>query len=208
MPEMLEFAASTLCFALFAYKWIIIIAVILTWVSADPFNPFVAWINRVTRPFWRWCDRWLPLSLGNFSAYFALLLVIFAQALLPATIRSLNLLFQGASSVDGFALQIGGHLIQSTGIIVQSVFFFFMIILAFWFFLTLVNPAYNNPIVQVLHTLADPLLSPLQRYLPRTRLDVSPLVGVALFYLLNAYLVRPIAFYGSLLSQPVQLCVY
>ena len=87
-------------------------------------------------------------------------------------------------------------------------FFFFMLILGFWFFLTLINPAYNNPIVQVLHTLADPLLSPLQRYLPRMRFDISPLIGVALFYLLNAYVVHPIAFYGGMLSQPVQLCVY
>ncbi len=208
VPDLLELIASGTCFGLFVYKWIIIIAVVLTWVSADPYNPFVSWINRVTRPFWYWCERWLPLTMRHFSAYFSLLLVIFGQALIPASVRSINLFLQGIIEVDALALQFGGHIIQSTSIIAQSVFFFFMLILGFWFFLTLINPAYNNPIVQVLHTLADPLLSPLQRYLPRMRFDISPLIGVALFYLLNAYLVHPIAFYGGMLSQPVQLCVY
>ncbi|GIS37207.1 MAG: hypothetical protein Ct9H90mP9_2370 [Pseudomonadota bacterium] len=32
---------SVLCFGLFLYKWLIIIAVLLTWVSADPYNPIV-----------------------------------------------------------------------------------------------------------------------------------------------------------------------
>jgi YggT family protein len=208
MYNAIEFIASGLCFGLFVYKWIIIIAVIMTWVSADPFNPFVMWINRVTRPLWNWCDRYLPLGMGGFSAYVSILVVIFAQALLPATLRSLNLFFEGAVSSTGFGLQLGGHLVQASSIVTQSIFFFFMLILVFWFFLTLVNPAYNNPIVQVLHMLADPLLSPLQRYLPRTRFDYTPLVGVLLFYLLNAYLVSPIAYYGSTLSQPVQLCVF
>ena len=116
-------------------------------------QPFVSWINRVTRPFWYWCERWLPLTMRHFSAYFSLLLVIFGQALIPASVRSINLFLQGMIEVDALALQFGGHLIQSTSIIAQSVFFFFMLILGFWFFLTLINPAYNNPIVQVLHTL-------------------------------------------------------
>ncbi|MEE3022076.1 MAG: YggT family protein, partial [SAR324 cluster bacterium] len=47
---MLELLASVLCFGLFLYKWLIIIAVLLTWVSADPYNPIVQWIARVTRP--------------------------------------------------------------------------------------------------------------------------------------------------------------
>ncbi|MEC8434356.1 MAG: YggT family protein, partial [SAR324 cluster bacterium] len=145
MPDLLELIASGACLGLFVYKWIIIIAVVLTWVSADPYNPFVSWINRVTRPFWYWCERWLPLTMRHFSAYFSLLLVIFGQALIPASVRSINLFLQGMIEVDALALQFGGHLIQSTSIIAQSVFFFFMLILGFWFFLTLINPAYNNP---------------------------------------------------------------
>jgi uncharacterized protein YggT (Ycf19 family) len=110
MSDLLELLASGTCFGLFIYKWIIIIAVVLTWVSADPHNSFVLWINRVTRPFWYWCERWLPASMRHFSAYFSLLLVIFGQALIPATIRSINLFLQGMIAVDTLALQFGDRI--------------------------------------------------------------------------------------------------
>ena len=60
---MLELLASVLCFGLFLYKWLIIIAVLLTWVSADPYNPIVQWIARVTRPLWVWCEQRMPMML-------------------------------------------------------------------------------------------------------------------------------------------------
>ncbi len=107
---MLELLASVLCFGLFLYKWLIIIAVLLTWVSADPYNPIVQWIARVTRPLWVWCEQRMPMMLAHFSPYAALLLVIFAQAVVPAELRSLNLLLEGQSDSNQILLQSGGHL--------------------------------------------------------------------------------------------------
>ena len=48
MAQFLEWLADACCFGLFLYKWIIIAAVIMTWVSADPHNRIVQWIGRVT----------------------------------------------------------------------------------------------------------------------------------------------------------------
>ena len=64
---MLELLASVLCLGLFLYKWLIIIAVLLTWVSAAPYNPIVQWIARVTRPLWVWCEQRMPMMLAHFS---------------------------------------------------------------------------------------------------------------------------------------------
>jgi uncharacterized protein YggT (Ycf19 family) len=83
-----------------------------------------------------------------------------------------------------------------------------MFVLIAWFILGLVNPSLNNPLVRIIHVLADPLITPLQRYLPRTRTDWSPLVGVILFYLISSSIINPIAFYGSTMSFPVSICIY
>jgi len=208
MAQFLEWLAGTCCFGLFLYKWIIIAAVILTWVSADPHNGIVQWIGRATRPLWVWCENWMPVMMAHFSAYASILVVIFAQIVLPAEIRSFNLLFHGLTDAQGFLFQSGGHLLQGTTIVLQSLLFFFIFVLIIWFVLTLVNPSLSNPLVRIIHVLADPLITPIQRYLPRTRIDWSPLVGVVLFYLISSTIISPISYYGNTLSFPVSICVY
>ena len=208
MAQFLEWLADACCFGLFLYKWIIIAAVILTWVSADPHNVIVQWIGRVTRPLWVWCENWMPVMMAHFSAYASILVVIFAQIVLPAEIRSLNLLFHGLTDAQGFLFQSGGHLLQGTTIVLQSLLFFFIFVLIIWFVLTLVNPSLSNPLVRIIHVLSDPLITPLQRYLPRTKIDWSPLVGVVLFYLISSTIISPISYYGSMLSFPISICVY
>ena len=208
MVPFLEWLAGAICFGLFIYKWIIIAAVVITWVSADPHNQIVQWIGRVTRPLWVWCEHRMPVMMSHFSAYAAILVVIFAQIIIPAEIRSLSLFFQGHSDSAGFLLQSGGHLLQGISIVVQSLLFFCMFVLIACFVLGLVNPSLNNPLVRIIHVLADPLIAPLQHYLPRTRTDWSPLVGVILFYLISSSIINPIAFYGSTMSFPVSICIY
>ena len=105
-------------------------------------------------------------------------------------------------------LQSGGHLLQGMAIVLQSLFFFFVIVLVIWFFLTLVNPAFNNPLVRIIHVMADPLITPIQRYLPRTSVDFSPLIAVIFFMMVLIFVIGPISHYGSSLSYPISLCVY
>ena len=208
MSHFLEWIAGVSCFGLFIYKWLIIIAIVMTWVSADPHNQIVKFISRITRPLWVWCENQMPLMLSHFSAYASILLVIFAQVVIPAEIRSLNLLLSGVTDFSSFVSQSGGHILQGSSIVIQSLLYFCIFILIAWFVLGLLNPALNNPIVRVIHFLADPIITPLQRYLPRTRIDWSPVVGVVLFYLLSSVIVSPIGFYGSSLSFPVSICAY
>ena len=208
MFQFLEWLAGATCFGLFIYKWIIIVAVVMTWVSADPHNQIVRWIGRVTRPLWVWCEQRMPVMMAHFSAYASILVVIFAQIVLPAEIRSLNLLLQGQTDFAGLVLQSGGHLLQGMSIVAQSLLFFCIFVLIAWFVLTLVNPSLSNPLVRIIHVLADPLITPVQSYLPRTRTDWSPLVSVLLFYLISSSIISPIGFYGSTLSNPVSICIY
>ncbi|MBF0289055.1 MAG: YggT family protein [SAR324 cluster bacterium] len=205
--QTLEYLAEALCYAFFIYQWIIIIAILLTWVTPDPYNPIVQWINRITHPLWNWCYQWLPPSLRFFNAYASLLVVVFLHALIPATLRSINLVLQQMVSYSALPMQIAGHAIQGVGIVTYSLLWFAIIILAVWFIMTLVSPSPNNPLVRVAYTLADPIISPIQRYLPRTQVDLSPLVGILIFYLISSYLLAPFIGYGAMLSAPVHICV-
>jgi len=208
MSHFLEWLAGASCFGLFIYKWIIISAVVLTWISADPNNQIVKFIIRGTRPLWVWCEHRMPVMMAHFSAYASILVVIFLQVVLPAEILSINLFLHGLSDFSGLISQSGGHFLQAASIVIQSMLYFCIIVLIAWFLIGLVTPSLNNPLVRIVHVLADPLITPLQRYLPRTRIDWSPLVGILLFYLLNSTVISYIGFYGSSLSFPVSICVY
>ena len=206
--QTVDFLAQTLCFVIWVYKWITIIAIFLTWVTPDPHNPIVFWVNRVTYPLWAWCYQRLPASLQLFNAYVALLVVIFLHALIPASVQTLNLFMRQLITLQTAITQIAGHAIQGMGIVTFSILWFAIIILGIWFILTLVSPSFNNPIVRVVHMLADPLITPIQRYLPRTQVDLSPLIGIFILFLVSNYLVTPVYVHGSMLSAPVRICNY
>ena len=81
-------------------------------------------------------------------------------------------------------------------------------LLIVWFVLGILNSSINNPIVRVIHFLADPVITPIQRYLPRTKIDWSPVVGILFFYFISREIISPIGYYGSGLSFPVTICTY
>lgn len=42
------------------YTWVVIAAVLITWVNPDPWNPIVRFLRRVTEPVFARIRRWLP----------------------------------------------------------------------------------------------------------------------------------------------------
>ena len=74
------------------YFWIVLIAVLLTWVNPDPRNPIVHFLYSVTEPVLFWIRRRLPfLIIGNFDlSPIALLLAIrFTQQVLVVSLYEL-----------------------------------------------------------------------------------------------------------------------
>ncbi len=66
---------------LFIYMWIIIIRAVLSWVSPDPYNPIVRFINNITEPVLYQVRRRLPVSFGgiDLSPVIVLLVIMFLQ---------------------------------------------------------------------------------------------------------------------------------
>lgn len=69
------------------YTWAIIIRVLLSWVSPDPFNPIVQFLVRVTDPYLELFRRIIPpIGMMDISPVVALLILNVAQRFLVKTL--------------------------------------------------------------------------------------------------------------------------
>lgn len=72
--------ANALHGALWMYKWVILGAVIVSWVNADPWNPIVRTLRVVTEPVFHWFRRRMPFLVAgglDFTPLFVYALVYF-----------------------------------------------------------------------------------------------------------------------------------
>jgi uncharacterized protein YggT (Ycf19 family) len=174
------------------YSWMHIGAFLLSWINADPNNRIVFFVRRTTLPLWNWVGQKLPYRLTAFSPIFALMLVIFAEIAVPGMIRSIGAVATGhLSPGDGF-VNAFFYLIYAGLYIVASIIGFIFLLAIVWFVFTLVNPSLNNPIVRAIMVLIDPLISPLQRFMPRTRIDLSSLALALIAFLSRSALYQVI----------------
>ncbi|PCI22982.1 MAG: YggT family protein [SAR324 cluster bacterium] len=182
--------SGIVAWALKIYSWMHIAAFLLSWVNADPYNPIVSFINRTTRPLWDWVGARVSPSLVPFAAYLALMLVLFAEISLPGIIRSAGITLGGHAPLESGVLNGFYYLILGALSISKSIIGFIFLLAIIWFILTLVNPPLNNPIVQTIMYLVDPLITPLQRVLPRAQIDLSPLILAGVTYFISELLGR------------------
>lgn len=70
------------------YKWVIIIAALISWVNPDPYNPIVRFLYSVTEPVFRPIRRLIGYRLGpiDISPIIVILAIIFIQSFLIRTL--------------------------------------------------------------------------------------------------------------------------
>ena len=83
--------AKILNIALSLYMWIVIGRAIISWVSPDPYNPIVKFLNAVTEPILYPIRKKIPINLGgiDFSPILVILAIIFLQSFLVKTLMQL-----------------------------------------------------------------------------------------------------------------------
>lgn len=74
--NLLGAVATLLYYVLWLYMWVIIARAVVSWVSPDPYNPIVQFLNRATEPVLEPIRRRLPT--GGYGIDFSPLIVIFA----------------------------------------------------------------------------------------------------------------------------------
>jgi YggT family protein len=83
--------AQVLEYVLWAYMWILIGRVIVSWVNADYSNPIVRFLYVATEPVLEWVRRKLPLFAGGYdlSPIVVWLAVVFLQRFLVRSLYDL-----------------------------------------------------------------------------------------------------------------------
>lgn len=201
MESIFSLLATISFWSLTVYEWIIIIAILVSWLHADPSNPVVQFLNNMTYPLWNYLSQRLPKSIKLFSAYISLLLVWFLKVFVPGTFNSFGAFAADYIGFGDLPLKIAGYFLLGAGIVMQNFFFFLMFLMLIWFFMTLISPSINNPIVRTLFVLVDPFITPIQKRLPRSRIDFSPLVAAGILLLFNQFLVRRLIIFSSELAN-------
>jgi YggT family protein len=95
--DLLISVATILDYILGFYKWVVIIAALLSWVNPDPYNPIVRFLHSVTEPVFRPIRRLIGYRLGpiDISPIIVILAIIFIQSFLVRTIIKVGYKFGG-----------------------------------------------------------------------------------------------------------------
>lgn len=90
-------AARVIDMLLEIYKWIVIVAALITWVNPDPYNPIVRFLRSVTEPVFRPIRRLIGYRLGpvDISPLVVILAIIFLQSFVVRSLIKLGYSFGG-----------------------------------------------------------------------------------------------------------------
>jgi len=95
--DLLISIATILNYLLGLYKWVVIIAALISWVNPDPYNPIVRFLHAVTEPVFRPIRRLIGYRLGpiDISPIVVILVIIFLQSFLVRTVIKIGQQFGG-----------------------------------------------------------------------------------------------------------------
>ena len=81
--------ATVLDYVLIIFMWIVVARAVLSWVSPDPFNPIVRFINNVSDPVLSRIRRYIPVDFGgiDFSPILVFMGVIFLRIFLVSSLK-------------------------------------------------------------------------------------------------------------------------
>jgi len=81
--------AAILDKVLWLYSIVIFVAILLSWVNADPFNPIVQFLRAVTEPIFAWVRQRLPFVVVGLVDLSPIVVFIIIQLLQMVVVRSL-----------------------------------------------------------------------------------------------------------------------
>ena len=87
--NLLQGVAMVLGKVLWLYNIVVMVAVLISWVSPDPFSPIVQFLRSVTEPVFDWVRRHLPFTVVGMIDLSPLVVFLLIQLLQMVVVRSL-----------------------------------------------------------------------------------------------------------------------
>ena len=159
----------------------VMLRLLLQWVRADFYNPLSQAIVKLTNPLLRPLRRYIP-ALGRIDT---------ASLVLMLVLQLINLWL--AIAISGGAGAVGGLLVMSLAALLSKLlylytFAIFVQVIASW-----VSPGSRSAVLDLVDSLTEPVLRPLQRRLPPLGgLDLSPMLALMLLQLALMLVAAPL----------------
>ena len=163
------------------YILIVMLRLLLQWARADFYNPLSQFIVKATQPVLAPLRRALP-SVGRFD----LACLAFLIAL-----QFLELWF--ITGILGQRAPVSAIFVFSLAELVQLAIYVFLFSILIQVIMSWINPHSYNPLLGVLYSLNEPLLTPARRLVPPIGgLDLSPIAVMVVLQLVSILLVGPL----------------
>ena len=179
------------------YILLVLVRFLLQMLRADFYNPISQFIVKLTTPPLRIFRRIIPGIAGQDAASIVLCLVlIYAKFLL---MRALSIpAVQIGGVMAPLDVSYAGLLVFCIADLIALVLTVFLVAVIIQVILSWVNPGHYNPIIGLVHKLAEPVLKPIRKFIPPMGgIDLSPLFGTLLILVLKMLIVPPIIMLGN-----------
>lgn len=151
------------------YIGAVLIRLLLAWSRANFYNPLSQTLVKITNPVLVPLRRMIP-AIGKLDSA----AVVLALGLM--IIKVLLLL-----GLQGSSTHLGIVVLYSMVEVLRTVVWIYIIAMIIQAVMSWVGNAYGNPLADILHSLTEPLLRPLRKFIPPVgMLDLSPLVAILL----------------------------
>ncbi len=163
------------------YAFVVILRFLLQLTKADFYNPLSQFVVKVTSPVLRPLRRYIPGFRG----------LDISSLVLAWLVQTLVLFLVGV--LAGLGLASLGAVLWSLPALVELAIDVFLYGVIIRVILSWINPDPFNPMVQLIHTLTDPVMAPVQRRLPPIGgLDLSPIAVTIGLILMQMLLLPPL----------------
>ena len=163
------------------YATLVLLRFLLQWVRADFYNPLSQFIVKATQPVLNPLRRVIPSVSGLDTASLVL-------AWLVITLEQLAIL-----AIGGLGVRPVAAMLLALPEMVSLTINIFLFAILIGVIISWINPGSYNPAISLIHSLTEPLLTPVRRRLPDMGgLDLSPMVVMIGLVVLEMLLIPPL----------------
>ncbi len=158
------------------YIMLVLMRFVLQWLRADFYNPVSQFIVHATTPLLKPLRRFIPGFGGQDIAALVLALVILIIKYLLIRAMGAGIIEIGNAAASIGSASIFGLLLMGSAEIIATLLNIFLFAIIIEVILSWVNPGGYNPVIGLIHSVAEPALRPFRRFIPALGgLDLTPL---------------------------------
>ena len=180
------------------YILLVLMRFMLQILRADFYNPISQFIVKLTAPPLKILRRFIPSIAGQDTASIVLCLVLFYAKYLLMRALSIPAVHIGSVMAPIGGVSYAGLLVFCIADLIALTLTIFLVAVIIKVILSWISPGQYNPVIGLVHKIADPVLKPIRKLIPSMGgLDLSPLFATLLILVAKLLIVPPIIYLGS-----------